>query len=103
MKVFSITIISLIFAAGSGFFVASAISQGPPPPGSTTTITIRDGEPGPPGPPGPEGPPGEQGPIGPPGPQGPPGEFTCAEGFEPGYLRINHPGGHVVIYTCIEN
>jgi hypothetical protein len=28
---------------------------------------------------------------------------NCPAGFSPGYLQINGKGGHVVIYTCIED
>lgn len=111
-KNISIIFVSLALAGASGFFVASALSQGPSAPSGTTTITIRNGATGPTGadgPQGPEGPPGAEGPQGPTGeqgptgPQGPPGgEFTCPDGFELGYLVINHPGGQVTIFTCLQ-
>lgn len=111
IKTISIIAASLALAGGSGFFVASAISQGPKAPAATTTtITIRNGETGPQGPQGEQGPPGAIGPMGPTGlqgeqgatgPQGPPGDGTCPKGFEFGILVINHPGGHVTIFTCI--
>jgi Collagen triple helix repeat (20 copies) len=105
---------------GAGFLTAGALSQEPPIPTKTVTITIKDGPPGPEGPPGPPGLKGETGPqgskgeIGPqglqgePGPQGPKGEpgdsgaLTCPSGFEVGEVIINHPGGHVTIYGCIK-
>lgn len=105
--------------AGAGFLAATALSQGEAGPGRTVTIDVATG---PTGPAGPEGPPGEQGPTGeqglqgeqgppgeqgPTGPQGPPGEGggPCGgapEGYSPGFLVINHPGGQVTIYTCLE-
>jgi hypothetical protein len=99
-----------LLASGAGYFTSVALSQGSEEPQRTVTIDVATGpqgppgEPGPPGDPGPQGeqgPPGDQGPIGPPGPPGPPGDFSCIEGFSPGLLVINHPGGQVTIYTCI--
>lgn len=107
--VISIIGLSLLLAGLSGGFVAAGLGQGPSSPSATTTITLRNGATGPTGaqgPQGPDGPPGPAGPTGeqgPTGPQGPPGgEFTCPDGFEPGILVINHPGGQVRIFTCIE-
>lgn len=105
-KSISFIAISLVLAAGSGFFLAAAISQGAEAPAATTTITIRNGATGPTGPQGPQGergPPGERGPT---GPEGPPGEgggpcLGAPEGWEPGVLVINHPGGQVRIWTCL--
>lgn len=97
-----------LLAAGSGYFVAAALSQSPNDPQRTVTIDVATGPQGPPGERGPAGPPGARGPAGPPGergptgPAGPPGDFSCIEGFEPGLLVINHPGGQVTIYTCLE-
>jgi hypothetical protein len=99
-----------LLAAGSGYLTSVALSQGPNEPTRTVTIDVATGPQGPPGPPGPQGetgPQGEQGPVGergPPGPPGPPGGGPCAgapEGYEPGLLVINHPGGQTTIYTCL--
>lgn len=108
----------LSLAAGSGYLTSQAISAGNPPVGPTTTVNVATGVTGPPGPAGPVGPPGPsngvtgptgpQGPkgdTGPVGPQGPPGTgngFTCPDGFTPGTLVINHPGGQTTIYTCLK-
>ena len=105
--------------AGAGFLTATALSQDESGPPRTVTVDVATGPTGPEGPPGPpgeQGPIGETGPqgeqgiqgeIGPTGPQGPPGEGggPCGgapEGYSPGFLVINHPGGQVTIYTCLE-
>jgi hypothetical protein len=122
--------LGLSMTAGAGFLTSTALSQDAAP-SRTVTIEVPTGPPGPPGPPGlqgpiglpgppgPQGPPGtgggETGPAGPPGPQGPPGPAGppgtgggggpcdgAPVGYEPGILQINHPGGQVRIYTCIE-
>lgn len=90
----------LAFTATGGFLAAQALSQGGPI--RTETITIRNGEPGPAGPAGPAGPPGPRGEQGERGEQGPPGGMTCPDGFVQGRLIINHPGGQVTIFTCLE-
>lgn len=114
-KIVSIFAASLLLAGGSGFFVASALSRGSVAAPASTTITIRNGATGPAGPtgergqrgePGEQGPPGSIGPTGEQGPQGPTGppggEFTCPDTFQLGELEIDHPGGHVIIFTCIK-
>ena len=83
---------SLALAGGAGFFAANAGGQAAPT--RTVTLNVGTGEQGPPGPPGPKGDQGDP---------GPPGEFVCLAGFSPGILVINHPGGHVRVYTCIED
>ena len=114
---------SLSLALGAGFLtatqLASSADQGP---SRTVTVDVATGPTGPEGPEGPEGPPGAQGPIGETGPEGPigpigptgeqgppgpPGEGggPCAgapEGYSPGFLVINHPGGQTTIWTCLE-
>jgi len=83
----------LALTGSAGYFAANAGGQAAP----TRTVTVDvtgTGEQGPPGPPGPPGPKGEPGPA---------GEFACIAGYSPGVLVINHPGGHVRVYTCIEN
>ena len=122
---------ALLLAGGLGFtaaggFVASQAVNSNAQSGTTRTVTVSagTGETGPPGPPGPAGPkgatgdtgpagptgpkgePGATGPAGPkgePGPAGPAGSVSCPAGFSPGFLQINGQGGHVVIYTCIED
>ena len=93
----------LAFTGTGGFLAATALSQTGDIP--TKTITVENGQPGPVGPAGPAGPKGERGEKGEPGDQGEPGEpggSTCPDGFVFGRLIINHPGGQVVIFTCME-
>jgi len=78
---------SLALAGGAGFFAAGAGGQAAP--ARTVTLDVGTGAQGPPGPPGPKGDPGENG-------------VACLSGYQPGVLVINHPGGHVRIYTCLE-
>jgi len=107
----------LCLAALCGVLVATAFSAGPSGAVTTTTVSITQGPTGPrglPGPPGPvgdpgptgaQGPVGERGPIGPPGPVGPTGPaggLACPQGFEPGELVLNHPGGQVRLFVCLE-
>lgn len=109
-----------LLAASAGVLTAVQVAQGQESPSSrTVTVNVGTGEQGPPGPtgetgpqgeegpPGPIGPVGEQGPIGPPGPPGPPGSGGgpcdgAPEGWAPGFLEINHGGGQVNIWTCLE-
>jgi len=82
-------------AALSGGLGAYAIgSSTAAEPSKTVTVNLTDGAPGPPGP---QGPPGPAGPAGPPGG----GADECPTGSTFGKLVINHPGGHVSIFTCI--
>lgn len=116
-----------LMAAGSGFLAAAALSQATSGPVRTVTVDIGTGEQGPPGPPGPKGDPGLkgdtgvqgiqgpagpkgdtgpqglQGPRGPIGEQGPPGSPCegAPDGYEPGILVLNAPGGQTKIYTCL--
>ena len=99
-------------ALGSGFLVATALSQGPPAATRTVTIDVATGPQGPPGETGPKGEPGEIGPqglqgepgeVGPIGPPGPPGTGECPVNYAFGDLVINHPGGQVTIFTCIKD
>ena len=84
-KVIATMAASLVAAAGSGALVAVAVSAGgPPAPQKTVTVNVANGA------------------TGPTGPQGPPGALECPSGFVPGEVVINHPGGHVTIYGCIE-
>ena len=86
---------SLILAGGAGAFTAAAITgQAAPAPTRTVTLDVGTGEQGPPGPPGPPGPKGDPGPA---------GELACLDGYSPGVLVINGPGGHVRVYTCLED
>jgi hypothetical protein len=75
---------SLALAAGSGFLVATAIGASAPAPTKTVTVNIPTSTTGPQGPPGPAG------------------GFQCLDGYSPGILVINHPGGQTKIYTCLE-
>lgn len=109
MKPALLLTLSLMMVAGAGFLAATALSQGAPEPTRTVTIDVATGPQGPVGPPGergPAGPRGERGLQGEPGPIGPPGpagDFSCLAGYSPGILTINHPGGQVNIYTCLED
>ncbi len=89
---------ALALAGTAGFLATEALSAGGAGPGSTTTISVATGESGPTGL---QGVPGERGPTGPQGPPG--GAETCPQGYSHGYLRINHPSGHVTIWTCIQD
>lgn len=111
---------SLSLAIAAGYLTATALSPAAADvPSRTVTIDVATGPTGPEGPPGERGPAGAQGPTGetgpigpqgeqgPTGPQGPPGEGggPCGgapEGYSPGFLVINHPGGQTTIYTCLE-
>jgi len=66
-------------------------------PARTVTVNVGTGRPGPPGPIGPVGPRGPAGPAGPTGPAG----LGCPNGFTPGELVIDHPGGQVKLWTCL--
>jgi len=85
---------SLALAAITGVIVSAAVasSTASTAPTRTVTVDLTNGAAGPPGPPGAKG---DQ------GPPGPAGDFSCAVDYEPGVLVINHPGGHVKIFTCL--
>lgn len=105
-KVIILMISSLALAGSAGFLTATAMSaDSAPAPVKTVTVNIHNGEQGPPGPAGPvgeAGPKGEKGDKGDPGPQGPSGSVSCPNGFVPGDIVINHPGGQVTMYGCIK-
>ena len=99
---------ALLLTSASGYLAATALSGSG---GAVRTVTI-DVATGPMGPagetgaPGPPGEPGLQGPAGPAGPAGPPGPTggtECPEGFSDGYLVVNHPGGQVTLFGCLED
>ena|SRR5215471_21183483 len=83
--------VALTLAAGSGTLAAVALGTGSADPARTVTVNVGTGEQGP------------QGQPGPPGPKGEPGSFTCPQGFSEGYLVIDHPGGHVTLFTCLQD
>ena len=87
-------IASGFLAAGMGYFVATALSQGTQTPTKTVTIDVGTGTQGPPGPPGPKGDTGPPGPV---------GSVECNAGYSFGNLVINAPGGQVTIQTCIKD
>jgi hypothetical protein len=104
-----------LLAASAGVLTAVQVAsgQGSSADSRTVTINVATGPTGPEGPPGERGPQGEQGiqgeigPAGPTGPEGPPGQGggPCGgapEGYSPGFLVINHPGGQTTIWTCLE-
>lgn len=85
---------SLALAGLTGFLASTAVGQDEPT--RTVTIDVATGPQGEQGPPGPPGPKGDTGPAGPAG-------LTCLTGFSAGILVINHPGGQVRVYTCLED
>jgi len=79
---------SLAAAASSGALVAAAVSSSSAPaPQKTVTVNVENGP---------------TGPTGATGPQGAAGTLECPTGFVVGEVVINHPGGHVTIYGCIQ-
>jgi hypothetical protein len=95
MKLATLIASGSIFAASAGVLGAVAVTNGvAQAPTTTTTITVSNGEPGPAGPAGPPGPAGED---------GAPGAEGCPVGSKFGELVINHPSGHVTIWTCLKN
>jgi len=95
---------ALALAAAAGALAAVALGANTQGPAKTITISVENGATGPSGPAGPigeQGPPGPTGPTGTPG-AGPPGELNCADGYEPGRLVINSPGGHAAMWVCLE-
>jgi hypothetical protein len=106
-------ILGLGLAGGAGY-TAGALGSGSSKPPRTVTIQLAHGPTGPQGPrgeagargpKGEQGPKGERGPAGPEGPRGPAGSAgssSCPTGYSPGYLVIDHPRGHVKIFTCLE-
>lgn len=98
-KSFAFLGLAMVLAAGTGYLASQALSAAPQP---TRTVTINVPTAGP-GPTGPQGPQGPQGPKGDPGPEGPAGGVTCPDGFSPGELVVNHSGGHVTLYTCLQD
>lgn len=122
MTAVGLIVLALGFAISAGFLTAQALGVGTAT--RTVTVNIADGARGATGPRGatgargPAGPQGERGPAGPQGATGPAGErgaqgpagppgtavpSACPSGFEAGTLVINHPGGHVAIWTCIQD
>ena len=111
-------------ATGAGFLTAVQIgqAQGTATDARTVTFDVDTGTQGPTGetgpksdagPTGPKGevgqtvPKGDVGPTGPEGLQGPPGSGGgpcdgAPVGYSPGFLKINAPGGQVIIWTCLE-
>jgi hypothetical protein len=82
----------LALAGVSGYLASAAIGLADQP---VRTVTVNVGT-------GVQGPPGPAGPAGPRGPAGPAG-LACLAGYSPGVLRINAVGGHVQVYTCLED
>lgn len=103
----SLTAVAGGLATAVGFSASGATDA------RTVTVTIAPGPPGPKGDTGdtgPAGPPGPAGVAGPPGPTGPPGTGGggtggpcegAPEGYEPGVLVFNSPGGQQTIWTCL--
>ena len=91
----------LAATGASGYFASQAISASGSQSGAVKTVTIDVGT-GETGPAGPAGPPGPKGDKGDKGAKGASGSLTCPPGFVKGELVINHPGGHVTIFTCLE-
>lgn len=86
----------LALAGASGALGAVALtSASGQPPTVTTTINAGEGATGPAGPAGPTGPAGPQGETG-------GGASDCPTGSQFQAVIINHPGGHVEIWTCVK-
>src|SRR5262245_8309972 len=115
---------ALVLATTAGALAAVALGATAPDPTRTVTIDVATGATGATGPQGPKGEKGERGEKGEKGERGergekgekgekgdtgargatgPPGTFDCPNGFQPGDLVINHPGGQVTIFTCIKD
>ncbi len=99
--------VGVVLASGGGYLAGIALGGGATGTPITTTIDVSTGPAGPPGPVGPIGPPGTTGSPGPPGPIGPvgpagPAGLVCPNGYVEGRLVINHSGGKVGIWTCID-
>jgi len=109
MKAAAIALAGLALTGAGGFLASQALSAASQAPSRTVTIDVSAGATGPTGPagakgdPGPAGPTGDKGDTGPPGPQGPVGGINCPAGFTEGELVINHPGGHVTLFTCLQD
>ena len=115
MRAAAIALAGLALTGAGGFLASQALSAAQQTPSRTVTIDVSAGATGPTGPtgakgdPGPPGAKGDPGPAGPkgdkgdPGPQGPTGGINCPAGFTEGELVINHPGGHVTLFTCLED
>ena len=121
MRTAAIALAGLALTGAGGFLASQALSAASQAPSRTVTIDVSAGATGPtgpagakgdPGPPGVKGDPGpagdkgdkgDKGDTGPPGPQGPTGGINCPAGFTEGELVINHPGGHVTLFACLED
>lgn len=125
---FFLTVAGVVLAGSCGFLASQAFGTSSGEPVITTTISVANGpqgETGPKGDTGPSGPSGQKGEIGDPGPSGaqgatgppgavgatgpqgepgPPGnsDIACPQGFEEALLVLNHPGGHVTLFTCLK-
>lgn len=74
----------LLLGGGIGTATVLGATASSPPAGPTVTVDVGTGAQG------------EQGPPGPPG--------GCPDTYTPSYLVIvNHPGGHITVFTCILN
>jgi hypothetical protein len=79
--------------AAGGLAAAAIAASSAPPPTKTVTVNVGQGATGPQGPPGP---------AGPQGPKGDSGGFECLQGYNPGILVLNAPGGQTKAYVCLE-
>jgi len=89
-----ILIAAIGFAAGSGFFIATALGIGSQAPAKTVTIDVGTGT---------QGPAGPAGPPGPSGPAGSPGAESCPAGYTFSAVIFNSPGGQRQIATCLKD
>jgi hypothetical protein len=96
------TAAALGLAGASGFLASQALGTSAAQAERTVTVNVATGQRGPTGPAGVPGAPGPKGERGARGPTGPAGATSCPSGFEPGVLVINHPGGQVRVFTCLE-
>lgn len=102
-KAVGLMVAGLVLAGSAGFLTATALGTSSQEDVRTVTVDIPEGQTGPTGPAGAEGPAGPTGPRGAIGATGPTGGTSCPAGFSFGKLVLNHPGGHVTLFTCLEN
>jgi len=76
---------------------AAAIGVGKQAPTKTVTVNVGTGATGP------QGPQGLPGPPGPKGDPGTPGAESCPTGSTFSAVVLNHPGGQIVMYTCVKD
>lgn len=101
MKPLALLVTGLVLAGASGFLASVALSGSAQAPTQTVTLSVASGPQGPAGPAGPQGPTGDTGPAGPRGEPGTGGAEDCPVGSTFKAVVIDHPGGHVTLWTCV--